>query len=289
MKNSSIHQLPLTTFDVYAAGLHSQRKKKRMQLNTRNRFFAMLVIVFFWVSILYTGRSHAVVVTNPVSDVLSKLQHMASYAQQADALAKQALQYQNQILQYQAMLKNLQNNPLGVVVPNLGLLVTNTAKIMANGAEIGNNMSKVSDNIAKAFKNPQGDFGVKFRVWTNASTDALKGAMLNAGLHRENFESDTAALQALVTKNTASDGALAATKTLGEINTAQLMESIKLREMISSQQLAVNTYMMSESSKQQAAIDNDKEIQKGFNDVIVPIPDLDTSRKIYKKNNLHSK
>lgn len=203
-----------------------------------------------------TGTAQAQwAVTNPISDAISKAQHVAQYAQAADAYAKQLLQLQNQILQYQAMLQNLQENPLGVVLPNLTLLATNTAKIMANGESIASNMSDVSDNIARAFKNPQGDFGVQFRLWSNVSKKALTGAMMNAGLQREQFENDTQALQALVTKNAASQGALAATKTLGEIASAQLAESYKLRDLISAQQLATNNFMMTETSKKQEEVD----------------------------------
>ena len=143
-------------------------------------------------------------VTDPLSNYKDAIQYVTTNAAAVDAYAQRALVLQQNIMQYQAMIKNLQNNPLGVVVPNLSLLVTNAAKIMASNADIGQGMSKVSENIAKAFTNPQGDFGVKFKIWTNASMDALKGAMLNNGLHRENFKSDTDALQALVDKNTAS-------------------------------------------------------------------------------------
>lgn len=203
------------------------------------------------------------VVTNPVSDVLTQAQHAARYAQAADAYAKQLLQLQNQILQYEAMLKNLQENPLGVVLPNLTLLATNTAKIKAQGESIANGMGDVSDNIARNFKNPQGDFGVKFKLWANSNADALKGAMLNAGLQREQFANDTQALQALVTKNAASQGALAATKTLGEINSAQLMESIKLRELITAQQLATNTALMAANAEAANGQEvNDKHFKK---------------------------
>lgn len=218
-----------------------------------------LVCITLAVSTLFsTPASAQWAVTNPISDVISKAQHLARYAQAADSYAKQLLQLQNQILQYQAMLQNLQENPLGAVTPNLGLLVTNTVKIKQNGINIAENMSEVSDNIARNFKNSSGDFGVQFRVWSNVSADALKGAMLNSGLQRENFKDDQEALQALITKNAASQGALAAAKTLGEINSAQLMEAYKLRELISSQQLAVNTAMMAantEAMKVQEAAD----------------------------------
>lgn len=180
---------------------------------------------------------------------------LANNAVLVDSYAKQALTLEQNILQYQAMIKHLQENPLGAVLPNLGLLVTNANKILANGSDIGNNMSKVGDNIAKTFKNPQGDFGFKFRVWTNASKEALTGAMLNAGLVREQFADDSTALQALITKNQASVGDLGALKTLGEFSAAQLQESIKLRDLISAQQLAVNNYMMVETNKKQAEVD----------------------------------
>ena len=219
-----------------------------------------LLCITLAVATLFSSPASAqYTVINPISDAITKAQHAATYAQAADAYAKQLLQLQNQILQYQAMLQNLQDNPLGVVLPNLTLLATNTAKIKQNGVNLANGMADVDDNIARAFKNPQGEFGVQFRVWSNASSDAIKGAMLNAGLQREQFKDDEKALQALVTKNAASQGALAAAKTLGEINSAQLAEAYKLRELISAQQLATNTALMAanaEALKVQQAADN---------------------------------
>lgn len=131
---------------------------------------------------------------------------------------------------------------------------------MTTGQSIANSMGAVSTNISKIYTNPEGNYSTKFKNWNATSGDALKGAMVNAGLHRENFADDTAALQALVTKNAASEGALAATKTLGEINSAQVMESIKLRELISSQQLAATAYMLTQTSKSQAASDRGEAI-----------------------------
>lgn len=209
--------------------------------------FAVVLAVFC------TSASAQWVVTNPISDALSQAKEAAAYAQRADSIAKQALQYQNQILQYQAMLKHLQENPLGAVLPNLTLLATNTARIIANGESLANNMSSVSDNMKRAFKNPQGDFGVQFRVWSNVTKEALSGAMLNAGLVREQFKDDTTAIQALITKNQASQGDLGALKTLGEFSAAQLQESIKLRDLISAQQLAVNNSLMAANAEAMAA------------------------------------
>ena len=207
---------------------------------------ALAIPVAFALGAASSANAQLAVVCPTCSSIWTQL---AGYAMQGDSLAKQALQYQNQILQYQAMLKHLQDNPLGVVLPNLTLLATNTAKIKANGINLANNMSNVAGNIEKAFKNPQGDFGVKFKVWTTASRDALEGAMLNAGLHREQFADDTAAVEALIRKNQASEGDLGALKTLGEFNAAQLNESIKLRDLITSQNEAINTAMLAQVSK----------------------------------------
>jgi len=176
--------------------------------------------------------------------------------QLADAFAQDALRYQNEIMRYEIMAKNMINNPMGVSGPNLGLLIRNQERIMALGQDIGSSVSKVDENFAKQFKSPQaGDFGVKFKMWTNTSLDGLKAAMENNGLHRENFKNDNAALEALATKVQASEGNLAAAKTLGEVNVAQLGESIKLRDLLSQQQQAVNTYMASQVSKDQAKQD----------------------------------
>jgi len=217
-----------------------------------------------------------------VTQILNNVQLTASYAQGAQRL-------QQQILMYAAMVKNLENNPLGAVIPDMNILVSNQAKIIAAGTDIGSSMATVDTNFAKNFNNPTAaTYGEKFGAWTTTSTSALKTAMLNAGLQRENFADDTTALQALVTKNQASTGDLGALKTLGEINTSQLQESMKLRDLISSQQLATGTYLAAQASKGQAATDNDKAIQDGFlSTKPTSVPALDTSTKTYSKLNYY--
>lgn len=206
----------------------------------------------------------------------SEITQIVNMVQLADSYAQEALKYQNQILMYESMAKNLINNPLGVSGPNLGLLIRNQERIMAMGQDIGSSVSKVDENFARQFKNPQaGEFGVKFKMWTNTSLDGLKAAMENNGLHRENFKSDNEALEALATKVQASEGNLAAAKTLGEVNVAQLGESIKLRDLLSQQQQAINTYYASQTSKEQAKQDNNKKIMGDGNK---PMPQLSDYR-----------
>lgn len=213
-------------------------------------------------------------------DPAALVQSIFRYTQMIASYAQQAKQLENDVLQYQSMLKNLANNPMGAVTPNYDILVRNQARIMADGQKIGNSMATVSGGIDKTFTNPQGSYQDKFKGWTNGSGDALKGAMLNAGLHREEFADDTTALRALVDKNQASEGNLGALKTLGEINGAQLQESMKLRDLISGQQLATNSFMMAQASKDQARLDNNRSI---MGTGAKPIP------KFTNKNSLISK
>lgn len=179
----------------------------------------------------------------------------------ADGYAQQVLQYQNQLLQYETMLKNLAAHPLGNISPTLGTIVAGQARVIAGSRDIGNTMARVDQDFATYFKSPTAAlYADRFKGLTDHSDSALKASMLNSGLQRENFATDEAAIAALVNKNHASDGNLGAIKTLGEINSAQLQESMKLRDLISQQQIAENTYLATQNGKDQVKEDANKKI-----------------------------
>jgi len=181
--------------------------------------------------------------------------------QLADQYAQQVMQYENQLMQYDTMLKNLAQHPFGNISPELYKLTSNSAKVISASRDIGSNMAKVDKNFADQFNSPLAkSFADRFKGWSENSNDALKASMLNAGLQRENFKSDEAALDALVRKNQQSEGNLAAVKTLGEINAAQVQEMQKLRDLISQQQLAENTYMAAQTAKEQAQKDDNNKL-----------------------------
>ncbi|CAG0960333.1 hypothetical protein RHDC4_00660 [Rhodocyclaceae bacterium] len=184
-----------------------------------------------------------------VTQILNNVQLVEQYAQQV-------LSYQNQLMQYATMVQNLTKNPLGVLAPDLMQMAGNAARIMNMGQDIASSMARVDQTFASTFKNPiAAAFGTKFSLWTTASKDALKSAMLNAGLQREQFADDASALQGLVQSLSSSDGNLAALQALGGINARQVQESMKLRDLISQQQVAQNTYLASQSAKGQAKQD----------------------------------
>lgn len=184
-----------------------------------------------------------------VTQIMNNVQLAESYAQQA-------MQYQNDLMRYQTMIKNLAEHPLGNLAPQIGALVSNHARVMAGSKDIGSSMTRVDQDFAAQFQNnTAASYADRFRGWTTHSNDALKASMLNAGLQRESFQSDEDALAALVSKNQASDGNLGALKTLGEINAAQLQESMKLRDLISQQQIAQGTYLAAQNTKEQSTED----------------------------------
>lgn len=186
----------------------------------------------------------------------TEMTQILNNVQLAESYAQQVIQYQNQLLQYETMLKNLLAHPSGVTAPNLSQLASNQAKIMSMGTDISSSMARVDTNFASTFKNPiAASFAAKFTLWTDASQNALRAAMLNAGLQREQFADDATAVQALTTNVASAQGNLAALQALGGLNAAQLQESMKLRDLISQQQIAQNTYLASQAAKEQAVQD----------------------------------
>ncbi len=189
-----------------------------------------------------------------VTQIINMTQLVMSYAQQVES-------YQNQLMQYKTMLRNLEANPLGVLGPDLAKATSDAARLWATGKNIASSMSKVDKTFAETFKNPTAmSYADKFTKWNDASSDALRSAMLNAGLQRENFGSDQEALQKLVDRVQAADGAVGGLQALGSLNAAQIQESIKLRDLISQQQVAQNTFLQAQASKEQAKQDKSDQL-----------------------------
>lgn len=190
----------------------------------------------------------------------------------AGMYAQEVINYQNMLMQYETMLRNLAQNPLGVLAPDLNEMVQRQAKLLSMGKDIASSMARIDQNFADTFNNPSArTFAQKFKRLADSSTDALKSAMHNAALHRENFQSDGQALQALVDRVKASDGSVGALQALGSLNAAQIQESIKLRDLISQQQVATSTYMAAQIARDQATKEAQTVRFKG-----TPLPDPKT-------------
>lgn len=189
-----------------------------------------------------------------VTQLLNNVQLIESYGQQV-------MDYENQLMQYATMVQNLKANPLGVLAPDLAKATSDAARLWSIGNNIASSMSQVDRRFAETFKSPiAANFADRFANWNSTSSDALRSAMLNAGLQRENFTSDQAALQKLVDRVQASDGTVAGLQALGSLNAAQIQESMKLRDLISQQQVAQNTYLAAQTATAQAREDRGQAI-----------------------------
>ncbi|MBA3034695.1 MAG: hypothetical protein KKF85_02735 [Gammaproteobacteria bacterium] len=180
-----------------------------------------------------------------ITQILNNVQLVMQYATQAQ-------QYSTQLIQTQSMLTNLMENPLGVQSPDVMRIANNMAKLHSMGKDIGSSVARVDENHARMFSNTEAmNYADKFRAWTDNSNAGLKSAMQNAGLQREQFADDATALDGLAKKVSSSQGNLAALKTLGNINAKQIEESMKLRDLIATQQLATNQHLIAQAQKEQ--------------------------------------
>ncbi len=210
---------------------------------------AMLMAMAFAIGEAQAGGGSAGGGATEVTQILNMTQLVASYAQQVQ-------DYQNQLQQYATMIKNLEANPLGVALPQIAQMSSNAARLLNVGQDIASSMSRVDQTFARTFQRPTAEaFATKFGLWTTASQDALKAAMLAAGLQREQFSDDTSALQSLTANLASSQGNLSALQALGSLNARQIQESMKLRDLISQQQVAQNTYLSAQAAKEQARQD----------------------------------
>jgi P-type conjugative transfer protein TrbJ len=184
-------------------------------------------------------------------------------------------------MQYATMVQNLKANPMGVLAPDVAKMTSDAARLWSVGKNIAGSMETVDRTFAETFRNPTAmSYADKFANWNFASSDALRSAMLNAGLQRENFPSDQEALQKLVDRVQATDGAVGGLQALGSLNAAQIQESMKLRDLISQQQVAQNTYLQARASKEQVNQERSDQLAQPY---LPPIPDLDAERVTIQK------
>lgn len=205
------------------------------------------------------------------------------------AYSQQVEQYATQLKQYQAQLQNLEQNPAGAMNGNTTQIIEGVGSIMSAQNSMGSTMAQIDANFTKKYDRPiAATYADRFKSWTDTSMGTLGGALRAAGLHRDAYRSDTDALQALYNRSQSSTGTVAAVQQLSALATMQVQQGQKLTDLMASQSVAASTWMASQTSKQQAALDNDEAIKKGFLEAVPStIPKIDTSRKTYKKLDLY--
>lgn len=183
------------------------------------------------------------------TQIMNNVQLSLQYIQQIQ-------QYSTQLQQYQAQLQNMARAPASALGSDVPRLLQGVGGIMSAGQSIGNTMSQVDQTFSQKFQNPlAGTFSQNFKTWTNTSQDTLGAAMRAAGMHRDAFSSDTAALTALYNQSQSTDGTVAAVQKLSALVAMEIQQNQKLLDLISSQNLAAGSYMAGQVSKDQARQD----------------------------------
>ena len=198
-----------------------------------------------------------------VTQIANNIQLVMSYAKQVESYIQQGLQYKTQ-------LQNLIDNPFSLLGKDIGGIMNGVGSLMSAGNSIGSSLANIDKNFAIKFKNPlAGNLAQKFTTWHETSTDTLQGALKSAGLHRDEFKSDAAAIKALYESASKTQGQLAATKVVAEIAAQQMIQLQSLQDLISTQNLATSTYMAAQNAKSKAIGDKSESI---MGDGVIKLP-----------------
>lgn len=203
-----------------------------------------------------------------VTQLANQTQLILQYEQQVQAYLRQGLQLQNE-------LKNLTQNPASLMGTEVGGLINNIGKIMSGGLAIGGTLAQIDKNFASTFKSPTAEtLSKNFFKWHQTSTDTLESALKAAGLHRDQYASETEALTALYNQSQSTNGNLDALQTLSKININQIQQLQKLGDLMATQNLASSTYMATQTAKANA---EQQQFEAMAAPLSTPIPQIETA------------
>lgn len=178
------------------------------------------------------------------------------------AYEKQIQQYIMQGLQYKTQLQNLILAQSPGITDVIGI-VNGISQMMSVGKSIGGSLAEIDRNFANTFKNPiANELANNFVKWNKTSSDTLLGALKAAGKHRDQYASDAAMLQDLYAASQATMGTRDSIQMVAAINSEQVNQLHKLSDLISTQNIAVATYMATITAKNQGKEDLNKSIMK---------------------------
>lgn len=195
----------------------------------------------------------------------TEITQMENFVKLAASYVQQVESYVRQGLQYEAQLQNLIKNPVSIMGPDVARLVNGISNIMDVGQSIGGTVARIDRRFGEVYKNPKAlSFSKNFQAWTDVSKDSLQASMKAAGLVRDAYSTNKAALEALYNESQNSDGNIRALQTLSKINTEQIQQTMALSDLIATQNIATSTYLASQTSKEEIrAIGNSQIMQFG--------------------------
>ena len=238
-------------------------------------FLAMSFVSFF--TVILPAQAQI-----PTTDVANLVQQTLQYAQQIQ-------QYTRQGLQLESELKNLMQNPASLLGSDVGRLINGVGSIMSATNSIGGDFAQINKNFASTFKGPNtSTLAANFTRWHSTSTGTLEGALKAAGMHRDQFATDTDALTALYNESQASGGNLQAIQSLAKINSMQVQQTQKLADLVAAQNIAASTYMAAQTAKGEAQNQETESMKKAFFDAAWTIPPVEKDTSARRKWNMYS-
>ena len=233
-----------------------------------------------------TGRSFAGTVAGfggatEVTQILNNIQLGLQYAKQVEAYIRHGLHYKTQ-------LQNLILAQSPGISDIMGI-INGISQMMSVGKSIGGSLAEIDKRFADTFKNATAaSLAENFTKWNNTGLDTLQAALKSAGKHRDQYAGDAAMLQDLYTTSQNTQGARDAIQMVAAINSEQVSQLHKLKDLISAQNIATTTYMANLTSQSQEQIKTDQAIRQGFiKNKPASIPELDTSAKTSKNWNIY--
>lgn len=185
-----------------------------------------------------------------VTQIANNVQLVAQYEQQLAGYVRQGLQLQ-------AEMTNLIRNPASLLGQDIGNIINNVGRIYSGGQAIGGDLARIDRNFATNFKSPTADnLSQSFTRWNRTNTDTLEATLRTAGMHRDQFQSDTDALNALYNESQNTKGNLDSLQTLAKFNASQIQQLQGLKDLVATQNIAMSTYMASQTAKEQKARDD---------------------------------
>jgi P-type conjugative transfer protein TrbJ len=189
-----------------------------------------------------------------ITQIMNNIQLVNSYQQQVQQFVKQGLQYE-------AQLKNMEKNPTSSMANDMQNMINNIGRTMSAGQSMGGSLAQIDRNFASRYNNPSAaTYSQNFSTWTTTSKDTLQGSMMAAGLRRDQYQSDSAALSALYDESQATGGNVAAIQTLSKINIKQVEQMQGLSELMATQNIASSTYMASQTANEQGKVELTRKI-----------------------------
>lgn len=133
-------------------------------------------------------------------------------------------------------------------------LINGLISKIQQGNEFSNQASSINEAFSKRFSGytPSTNYSKDYQSWSSTSMDTLKNNLMRAGFQEEDLSNEQSRLNTLKQLSTSPKGRLQAMQVANMLQSEQIGQMQKLRELIISQIRSQNTYLAAQVQKEQA-------------------------------------